>query len=180
MQPAEWVPLLAFFVTFQVWDLYVALAVLMVLAPLGLAWQKWHDKKPPTPLQLGSLALLLLFGSITLVTRNELFIKWKPTLFFWAVSIAFFASHFVGKKPLFERFVQAQQLQLPQTLLRQLNIIWAVFFGVLGAVNIVVAYTTSTRVWVNFKVFGTMGLLALFTLGQAIYIGRALRQSQQA
>ena len=178
MQPAEWIPLLAFFVAFQLWDLYIALAVLMVLAPLGLLWQKWRDKKSPSPLQLGSIVLLLQFGSITLLTRNELFIKWKPTLFFWVVSIAFFVSHFVGKKPLFERFVQSQQLQLPQPLLRQLNLVWAGFFAFLGAVNITVAYTLSTSAWVNFKVFGTMALLAVFTLGQAIYIGRALQQSQ--
>lgn len=180
MQPAEWIPLVAFFVTFQLWDLYVALAVLMVLAPLGLLWQKLCTNKPPTTLQVGSTVLLLLFGSVTLLTHNELFIKWKPTLFFWAVAVAFFVSHFVGDKPLFARFVQSQQLQLPATLLRRLNLVWAGFFAFLGAVNIAVAYSMSTPAWVNFKVFGTMALLALFTLAQAIYIGRALQPSQDA
>ena len=179
MQPVEWIPLVAFFVAFQLWDLYIALAVLMVLAPVGLVWQRWHDKKSPSSLQWVSTVLLLLFGGITLLTRNELFIKWKPTLFFWVVSVAFFISHFVGKKPLFERFVQSQKLQLPQALLRRLNLAWAGFFAFLGAVNITVAYTMSTPAWVNFKVFGTMGLLAVFTLGQAVYMGRTLQQPQE-
>ncbi|MEM7402980.1 MAG: inner membrane-spanning protein YciB [Myxococcota bacterium] len=180
MQPAEWIPLLAFFVSFQIWDLYVALAVLMVLAPLGLVWQKVRQKKSPTHLQLGSTALLLLFGGITLLTHNELFVKWKPTIFFWVVAIAFFVSHFVGSKPLFERLLQSQQLQLPQAMLRRLNLAWSIFFACLGAANLAVAYSMSTPAWVNFKVFGTMGLLAVFTLGQAMYIGSALQQSPEA
>ncbi len=176
-QLTEFIPLIAFFVAYRVWDLYAALAVLMVLMPLMLGLQRLRGK-PLSHMQLASTGLLLVFGGATLLLRNELFLKWKPTVFNWVLAFALTLSHFVGKQPLLQRFLATSQLELPVWAWRWLNLMWAGFFALIGALNLVVAYRFSTDVWVNFKVFGIMALTVLFAMAQAIYIGRVLQRDQ--
>ncbi|MEM7495376.1 MAG: septation protein A [Myxococcota bacterium] len=172
-QLTEFIPLIAFFVAYRVWDLYAALAVLMALMPLTLGLQRLRGKSP-SHMQLASTGLLLVFGGATLLLRNELFLKWKPTVFNWVLAFALLLSHFVGKQPLLQRLLASDQLQLPEAAWRRLNLVWAGFFTMLGILNLVVAYRFSTDVWVNFKVFGMMALTVLFAMAQAVYIGRVL------
>ena len=143
--------------------------MLMILMTLSLMAYK-IQKKTITNMQWASWVLVVIFGGITLLFRNELFIKWKPTVLNWAFAIAFLGSHFFGRQNFTERIFSAAKIEVPKNVWVKLNIAWAIFFFISGALNIFVAYTFSTDTWVNFKLFGLFGLTFLFAIGQAFYL----------
>lgn len=118
-----------------------------------------------------TFVLLLVLGGATLLFHDERFIKWKPTLVNWAFALVFFGSTLFGDKCLIERMMNSQ-ITLPQQIWRQLNHAWTVFFVAIGAVNLYVAYHFATNIWVNFKLFGVLGLTLLFALAQGWYLVR--------
>jgi intracellular septation protein len=172
----ELIPLLGFFIAYKMYDIYMAVVALMVLMALGLIVHR-AQKKTITNMQWVSFILVVIFGGITLAFRNEIFIKWKPTVLNWSFGLAFLISHFVGKKNLTERIMSAAKIDAPKKIWDRLNISWVIFFMLSGALNIFVAYQFSTDVWVNFKLFGLFGLTLLFAVGQAVYLKNYLRNS---
>lgn len=149
-------PLVAFFVTYQIRGLYAATAVLMaaMLLLLGVDWLR--ERRIP-PLHALSALLVLVFGAATLLLRNPLFIQWKPTVLLWAVSGAFIASSWIGERTLTERIFAGalgERREASQAVWRRLNLSSAALYALLGALNLIVAYSASERVWVNFKMFG--------------------------
>jgi intracellular septation protein len=147
----------------------------MVLMALGLLITKLQ-KKPITSMQWVSFALVLVFGGISVFFRNEIFIKWKPTVLNWGFAAAFLVSQFVGqKKSLTERLLSAAKIEAPEQVWRRLNMAWVIFFVFSGALNIFVAYQFSTDIWVNFKLFGLFGLTLLFAIAQAVYLKSYLK-----
>ncbi len=172
----ELIPLVGFFVAYKMQDIYTAVIVLMVLMALQLVIHR-VQKKTITNMQWVSFILVLLFGGITLLFRNEMFIKWKPTVLNWGFAIAFLVSHFVGKKNFTEKIMSAANIVAPKQVWSRLNMAWVVFFTLSGGLNIAVAYMFSTDVWVNFKLFGLFGLTFLFAIGQAIYLRNYLHNS---
>lgn len=165
----ELIPLVGFFISYKMYDIYVAVTVLMALMALGLITQKIQNK-PISNMQWVSFILVLVFGGITLFFHNEVFIKWKPTVLNWGFALAFLISHFVGKKNLTERLLEAAHIEAPKAVWNKLNLSWVIFFVVSGALNIFVAYSFSTDIWVNFKLFGLFGLTFIFAIGQAVYL----------
>jgi intracellular septation protein len=165
---ADFLPLLFFFAAYMYDDLYFAVGVLMVVMPVGLALKTYLTKKLDK-IYLGSTIFLLVLGSATLFFRNPLFLYWKPTAFYWAVSIVFLASQWIGKKTIVERlFAQAAELSREQWV--RLNLMWVEFFVFAGGLNIYVAYSFSEPVWVKFKVFGLLVLTFVFVIIQAIWM----------
>ncbi len=61
---------------------------------------------------------------------------------------------------------------MPEKIWDKLNLAWAIFFAMLGCLKLYVAFNFSTDVWVNFKLFGTMGLMLAFVIGQSIALDR--------
>jgi intracellular septation protein len=171
----ELIPLIGFFAAYKLYDIYMAVIVLAGLMTVGLVITKLQKKKI-TNMQLISWLLVMIFGGITLFFRNEIFIKWKPTVLNWGFGLAFLISHFVGEKNLTERLLSAAKIEAPKNVWQTLNFSWVVFFLISGALNIFVAYQFSTDVWVNFKLFGLFGLTLLFAVGQAFYLGRYARK----
>jgi intracellular septation protein len=141
----------------------------MGLMALALVITKLQ-KKPITSMQWISFILVLIFGGISVFFRNEIFIKWKPTVLNWGFALAFLISHFVGKKSLTERLLTMANIDAPKAVWQRLNYAWIIFFIISGALNIIVAYQFSTDIWVNFKLFGLFGLTALFAIAQAFYL----------
>ncbi len=174
-QMAELIPLIGFFVSYKLYDIYVGVGVLMVLMTFTLIAQK-VQKKTITNMQWASWVLVIIFGSTTLLFRNELFIKWKPTVLNWAFGVAFLGSQFFGKQNFTERLFSAAKIEAPKKVWSTLNLSWVVFFFVSGALNIFVAYRFSTDTWVNFKLFGLFGLTFIFAIGQAFYLRNYLNQ----
>ncbi len=172
---AEFAPLVAFFVTYSLRGLYAATGVLMV-AMLALLAFDWLRLRRVPPLHALSALLVLLLGSATLLLHNRLFIQWKPTVLFWVVSVAFVASYWIGERTLTQRFLEpalAGRVPVSTPQWRRMNLWSALFYLVLGALNLAVAYGASERTWVYFKLFGLALLTFVFVALQMLWLSRA-------
>ena len=178
-------PLLLFFAAFKFYDIYVATAVAIVASFLqtGLFWLKHRRFET---MHLITLGVIAVFGGLTLALHDDTFIKWKPTLVYWILAMLLLASQWFGKKTIIERMMSAQ-VALPTLVWKRLNLSWGIFFVVLGAVNIYVAFfygleldaDTRRGIWVNFKVFGLLGLTLLFVVGQAVFMAKHMQQKPE-
>ncbi len=121
-----------------------------------------------------SLALVTVLGGATVWFHNETFIKWKPSVLYWAMGLSFWVSQFVFRKNLLQTLI-GDQLELLSEVWLRLNWAWIAFFATMGVLNLVVAYGFSTATWVNFKLFGGVGLMLLFTLAQGLYLSRHIK-----
>jgi len=171
----DFFPVLLFFITYKFFDIYAATAVAIAasVVQVGISWFKTHKIEP---MHLVTLVIIVVFGGATLYLQDELFIKWKPTVINWLFGIAFLASHLFGERTIIERMMSAN-LTLPQSVWRRMNLSWALFFLVLGGVNVFVLYTFDTNTWVNFKLFGMLGLTFVFVLAQSFYLSRHIPET---
>ncbi|MDH3561503.1 MAG: septation protein A, partial [Gammaproteobacteria bacterium] len=153
-------PIILFFLTYKLYDIYVATAVAIAAAfvQTGLYWLK-HRKFEN--MHLVTLAILIVFGGLTLVLRDPIFIKWKPTVVNWLFGAVFLGSRFIGKRTLVERMM-SHAITVPGPVWVKLNWSWVAFFMGMGVLNLYVAYNYSEDTWVNFKLFGMMGLTIAF------------------
>ncbi|HEY8051786.1 MAG TPA: inner membrane-spanning protein YciB [Steroidobacteraceae bacterium] len=168
---AEFAPLLAFAIAYYLRGLYTATAVLMV-AMLILVAVDWLRLKRVPPMHGLSAVLVVVFGSATLLLHNKQFIQWKPTVFFWLASAAFLGSFWIGKRTLTERLLGptlGAHLRVTPALWRTLNSWWVVFYALLGALNLVVVYYASERVWVALK-FVDIVLMLVFVVAQVLWL----------
>lgn len=120
-----------------------------------------------------SLTLVVVMGGLTIWLHSETFIKWKPTLLYWVMGSAFALAPLLAGRNLL-RMLLGEQLQLPDPVWKRLNLAWVAFFTFMGGLNLWVAYTFATDTWVNFKLFGGIGLMLLFTIAQGFYLSRHL------
>ena len=172
---AEFAPLVAFFVTYSLRGLYAATAVLMV-AMLALLGFDWLRQRRIPPLHAVSAALVLVLGGATLLLHNRLFIQWKPTVLFWLVSVAFIASFWIGERTLTQRVLEpalAGRVAVSPQQWRRVNGTSALFYALLGGLNLAVAYGASERTWVYFKLFGLAVLTFTFVALQLLWLSRA-------
>lgn len=176
----EFIPVIAFFVAYKLADIYVATAVLIGAVIIHSAVQ-WVRTRTISKMQLISAGLVLVFGGLTLVIQDKAFIMWKPTIVNWLFAVAFLASqHRVfGGQPIVRRLMESADsgLRLPDQAWSKLNLAWVVFFGALGATNLYVFRHFSESTWVNFKLFGLLGLTFLFVLAQGLWLASNMRQA---
>jgi len=156
----------------------LATVVVMIATLAQAAILKLRGKKIDLMLWI-SLALVVVLGGLTVWLHSETFIKWKPTGLYWAMGLSFLVSQTLFGRNLLKLMI-GEQLQLPDVVWRRLGLAWVAFFAVMGVLNLWVAYNFSTDAWVNFKLFGGIGLMLLFTLGQGLYIGRHLPEEASA
>ncbi len=173
----DFFPILLFFIAFKVFDIYVATAVAIAATALQVA-VAWFRKRKVEPMHLITLVLIVVFGGATIYFKDETFIKWKPTVVNWLFGLAFLLSQVFGERPFVERML-GSNVQLPPPIWRRLNLMWAVFFLTLGVVNLFVAYSFDTETWVNFKLFGLLGLTLLFAVAQSIYLSRYVSEPDE-
>ena len=164
----DFIPLLAFFVAFVTFDLYVATATIIVATALQIAYQ-WFSQGKVNKMTLISGVLIGVLGGITLALRNPLFLQWKLTVVNWLFAAAFLGSQLFGSKTFTER-AMGHAIELEPAMWRQLNTLWVVNFAVIGTLNLYVMYNFDLKVWVYFKTFGMIGLSVLMVVGQAIWI----------
>jgi intracellular septation protein len=122
---------------------------------------------------------VVVLGGATVWFHNDTFIKWKPSMLYWAMGLAFWLSPLLFGKNLL-RALLGEQMKLPPRVWHRLNFAWVAFFAVMGLLNLWVAYSFSTDTWVNFKLFGGIGLMLLFTLAQGWYLGRHVQDEGEA
>ncbi len=148
--------------------------VVVVIASLAqVAWLKARGKKVDLMLWI-SLGLVVVLGGATVWFHNETFIKWKPSVLYWAMGASFWVSQTFFHKNLLQTLI-GDQLDLPRSVWQRLNFAWIAFFALMGLLNLYVAYSFSTSAWVNFKLFGGMGLMLVFTLAQGVYLSRHIK-----
>ncbi|MGB5305736.1 MAG: septation protein A [Gammaproteobacteria bacterium] len=170
-------PILLFFVAYKMYDIYVATAVAIGAAfvQTGLFWLQHRRFEK---MHLITLVILVVFGGLTLTLRDPVFIKWKPTVVNWLFGAVFMGSRFIGKRTLVERMM-SQAVAAPAAVWARLNWAWVVFFFAVGVINLYVAYTYSEETWVNFKLFGLMGLTLVFVFAQAFYLSRYMEADEE-
>ncbi|MGC3980171.1 MAG: septation protein A [Steroidobacteraceae bacterium] len=168
----DFLPVLAFFVAYKVGGIYVATGTLMVAMVL-LVIVQWFRQGKVSPMVLLSAALVLVFGSVTLLVHDKAFIQWKLTVLDWLFALAFLIAPYFGGQTLVQRLM-GSQLQLAEQHWRVLNRMWIVFFIFMGALNVYVIYHYDEATWVNFKMFGTLGLTVVFVILQGIWLSGKL------
>ncbi|BAV33350.1 septation protein A [Sulfuricaulis limicola] len=178
-------PLLLFFAAFKFYGIYAATAVAIAasFAQVGYFWFRHHRVET---MHVVTLAVIAVFGGLTLLLHDDTFIKWKPTLVYWILGALVLASQRFGRKTIVERMMSAQ-IALPANVWKRLNLSWGIFFAVLGAVNIYVAFyyrldldaQTRQDIWVNFKVFGLLGITLLFVVVQAFFMARHMQDKPE-
>lgn len=169
-------PIILFFVAFKLWGIFTATAVAIVATLVQIAWVAFRHRKVDPMLWL-SLGIVVIFGGATLVLHDETFIKWKPTVLYWAFSVVLMVSQVALGKNLIEAMM-GKQISLPPRIWTQLNFIWSVFFALLGILNLFVAFHFSTDAWVDFKLFGATGILVVFIVGQSLWLSRYIKEEE--
>ena len=170
----DFFPIVLFFIAFKWQGIYVATAVAIVATVLQLLYF-WRKQGRVEPLQWTSLAVIVVFGGATLMLHNETFIKWKPTVLYWVMALALVLGWLVFKRNGI-RLLMEKQVHVPDRIWLNLLWAWALFLGLMGVINLWVAYRFDTEVWVNFKLFGGLGLMLVFVVIQAVYMGRYMTE----
>lgn len=166
----DFFPIMLFFICYKFFGIYSATAVAMGASVIQVLFHRIKHQRYES-MHLISLGLILVLGGATLFFHNPWFIKWKPTGIYWLSSLVFFASTFIGKKPLAQKMM-GENIQLPSKIWRRLNMAWGIYFMFMGGLNLYVAYYYDTDFWVNFKLFGGAGFMIAFVFFQAIYLTR--------
>ena len=171
----DFFPILLFVGAYKLYDIYVATGVLMAATVAQMALIYAMDRKLSTMHKI-TLLLILVFGSLTLVLQNELFIKWKPTVLYGAMAIGLSIALWTAKKN-FLKLMLGSQLDLPDPVWMRLNVIWISYCVFMSVINGYVAANFSTEAWVNFKLWGYVFPLA-FIVGQGLYIAPHLKADE--
>jgi intracellular septation protein len=173
----DFFPVILFFVAFKFAGIYTATAVAIGATVLQIGYVLVRGRKV-TNMQWMSLVIIGLFGGATLVLQDETFIKWKPTVLYWLAGVVFLGALGFGTNLV--KAVMGEGIELPEPVWTKLAIAWGVFFIFKGSLNLWVAYSFSTDTWVNFKLFGGMGLMLAFVIAQALWISRYLPDDKPA
>ena len=174
----DFFPLVLFFGAFKLYDIYVATLVAMAASLAQVVFIRIRHQRFETT-HLVTLFVILLFGGMTLIFQDDMFIKWKPTIVNWIFAVVVLGSQFIGKRTVLERLLGGQ-MQMPARIWKKVNVSWGLFFFISGLLNLYVAFYFRTHLdeaartdfWVNFKVFGLLGLTLAFSIIQMMIVAR--------
>ena len=147
---------------------FIATVVAIAATFLQVGWLLIRGRKIEPMLWI-SLAVIVVFGSLTIYLRNEMFIKWKPTILYWIFGGILVYGNFAGRN-FIRMLLSKAEIEMPGHAWGTLQNMWIGFFAAMGVVNLLVAYLCSTDTWVNFKLFGLMGLTLVFTIGIGVFM----------
>lgn len=182
-------PLLLFFAALKVYDIFVATAVAIMASFVQVSVYRVRYRRFET-MHIVTLVIIAVFGGMTLILRDATFIKWKPTVVYWIFTVVLLYTQFFSKRTAYEHLL-GKQISLPSHVWSQQNRDWAIFFLVLGVLNLFVAFyfiphhysgldtRTQDEYWGVFKVFGTLGLTLAFTLLQAVRMAPHLQTEEE-
>lgn len=159
------------------YPIYVATSVGMMAGLAQISWLLIRGKKIDTMMWISVLGIILL-GGATLLLHDPVFIKWKPTVLYWAFAFSLLVSTYAFKKNII-RTMLAEQIVLPSELWAKLNLSWVLFFTIMGLVNLYVAFNYSEAIWVNFKLFGSTAMMFIFILAQGLVLNKYLDEKQK-
>lgn len=169
-------PVILFFIAYKVADIYVATAVVIAATFAQIAYM-WIKHRKVEKMLWVSLGLVVVFGGATLLLHDENFIKLKLTIFYWVfAAVLLGASVFMGKNLIRSLLTSQGKLEMPEHVWRLLNHLWIGFFTAMGGLNLFIAQNYSTDVWVNFKLFGSLGLMLVFLIAQGFIIAKYIKE----
>lgn len=169
-------PVILFFAAYKLADIYVATAVVIAATFAQIAWV-WIKHRKVDKMLWVSLGLVVVFGGATLLLHDENFIKLKLTIFYWVfAAVLLGASLFMGKNLIRSLLTSQGKFEMPEQVWRLLNNMWIVFFAFMGGLNLFIAQNYSTDVWVNFKLFGSFGLMIVFLVAQGFIIAKYIKE----
>ena len=171
-------PVILFFIAFKYGDIFVATGVAIAATFVQIGWVWFRHRKVDNMLWV-SLGIITVFGGMTLIFHDETFIKWKPTVLYWAFALTLIVSALVFRKNLI-RTLLTEQMKLPEAVWDHLNWSWAGFFVFMGFANLAVAFAFnfSTDDWVNFKLFGGVGLMLVFVIAQGLVLSKYIEEEK--
>lgn len=172
----DYLPIIVFFIAFKMSDIYVATGVLIV-ALFVLVIGYWIFTRHVHKMHLITAVLALVFGGLTIAIHDPSYIKAKPSVLYVLFAAVLMASRWIGQKPLIQRMLE-KTLELPRAVWLKLNWLWVVFFLICAAANAYVAYNFSNDAWVDFKLFGMLGLTLVFVIIQGFYLARHLPEEE--
>ena len=166
---ADYFPLLIFFVAFKWQGIWVATAAAIAASIVQIAWVHLRGSSV-SAVQWLSLAIIVVFGGATLWLRDETFIKWKPTVLYLAFGVILAAGKLLWRRDLLA--VVMKEIVLPAPVWTRLTWSWIGFFAAMAFANWYIAFHFPTDTWVNFKVWGAIGLFLVFALVQGLFLAR--------
>ena len=170
-------PVILFFVAFKFQDIFVATGVAIIATVIQIIWTKYRKGRVDLMLWV-SFSIIAVFGGATLLLHDENFIKWKPTVLYWAFSCILLFSNLLFHKNLMYTLLH-EKIALPKHVWNRLNLSWSLFFAALGFINLYIAFNYSTDAWVNFKLFGFTGLMMVFILGQGAWLAKYVDEKKE-
>lgn len=174
-------PIILFFIAFKFGDIYTATIVAMVATIGQILWVYYRHRKIDA-MQWVSLVMILVFGSLTIFLHDKTFIQLKPTALYWLFSGALFISAQFFQKNWIQVLMGKQVIlkaNSAHSVWHRLNMAWAIFFFIMGALNLYIAFEYSEETWVNFKLFGSTGLLLVFVIIQGIWLARHMEHPSE-
>jgi len=171
----DFFPVIVFYVFYKIFNIYVATGALIIASLIQITYLWLRYKKVDTML-IVAFVLVLIFGGLTIFLHDVMFLKWKVSIINWLFGAAFILVQLFAKKPLIQ-YLMEKNLQLPTKAWSTLNLMWGGFFILMGIINIIIVYSFSTATWVDFKVFGMLGLTLAFVILQTIYLMKYLKKS---
>ena len=179
----DFFPIALFFITFKLYDDpqegVLAATAVAIIATMLQVLVFWLKNKRVEKMHIITLVLITVLGGATLLLKDPVFIKWKPTAVNWMFALAFLGSQFIGSKPFVKRMM-AHAVELPEPVWMRLNMAWVFFFTAMGFANLYVAFNFSLSIWVDFKTYGMLGLTVLFVILQAIYLAKHMPENDTA
>jgi len=174
----DFLPIVIFFAVYKYTnDIILATAVLIPATALQIGYT-WLKTKTIEKMHIITLVLVLVLGGMTIALNDKTFIQWKPTLVNWLFALGFLGSQFIGKRTVIEMMMSGN-IELPKPVWKNLNLSWVAFFIIAGAANLYVAYNFSEDTWVNFKLFGLLGMTFVFVILQGIYMSKYMKDTDQ-
>ena len=170
-------PVVLFFIAFKLQGIYVATAVAIAATFVQIGWVWFKHRKVDTMLWV-SLAVIVVFGGATLLLHDETFIKWKPSVLYWLFGGVLLGAQVLFGKNLI-RSLMGKEISLPDAVWSRLNLSWVGFFAAMGVLNLLIAFNFDTDTWVNFKVFGGLGLTLAFVILQGLALARFMQPEER-
>ena len=172
----DFFPIVLFFAVYKyTGDILQATLYLIPASIAQLVYSYWRTGKIEK-MHLVTLVLVVVLGGATVLLQDKTFIQWKPSIVNWLFALVFFGSEFIGDKNLLERMM-GEQIELDQSIWRRVNFMWCAFFVFSGLLNVYVAFSGhfSEEAWVNFKLFGMLGLTVVFIILQGFYLAKHIK-----